>query len=149
MTLDIAEELNRKSLEALQQVMVDHGCGAISGAQARVALATLFNTVSGLAGSDVFQLISEASEQLRRDASAECVRKELFVDEYGGVVQLEYHYGQGELLVKTRQAGERRQCWTNVRRMTFESEVLPFEAAKVRMDEYAASLLRRGYERLD
>ena len=147
-TIDITSELNRKALEQLERIHNDREQGVISDNEARHSLATLFGTVSGLCSQDVFDMISESSHEMNASAPKPTVMQRTLVSEKGAIVQLEYAFGEGHVLVKTRMPSETQAGWTKVAKQSFDEAVIPFEAAKERMAAYEASLIRQGYKEL-
>jgi hypothetical protein len=58
---DVRVELDRKSIQTLDQLISRHDAGEISGEAFKVAVRAIFDTVSGLVESDTFELISHVS----------------------------------------------------------------------------------------
>lgn len=144
---ELVDELNRKALGSLERILNDHELGAISRGEAKVALACLFDAVSGLVGPDVFDMISEASQELSAQAgTTTCTR--MYVNPEGTIVLLEYVFGEPKVVVRTRVSCQPDAEWTKVAEQTFEGELIPFDAAKKRMDGYGEALVRQGYRLL-
>jgi len=60
----IKEELDRKSLDAIERLILKHRDGEISDEAYSVALDVLFMTVSGLVSEDFIQLITIAGDEV-------------------------------------------------------------------------------------
>lgn len=143
----ILDEIDRKALETLQRILNDRERGVISDAQARASVHTLFEAVSGLCSRDSFDLISDASTELNAPKGPNRMTR-LLVSPVGAIVQLEYEYGEAFLTVKTRVPSDTKAGWSKIAKASFEEELIPFDAAKERMEQYEASLLRQGYQEL-
>ena len=73
----VEEELDRKAIETLEYLVGKHRSGAITDSQYRVALDTLFMTVSGIIGADFINLITAAGDEIKQPTIvAKVVEKE-------------------------------------------------------------------------
>lgn len=63
----IKEELDRKSLDAIERLILKHRSGEISDEAYSVALDVLFQTVSGLVSEDFIQMITLAGDEIIKE----------------------------------------------------------------------------------
>lgn len=64
---EIADELNRKSMYTLSEVLRRHEQGIYSDAEAKACAHTIFDITSGLVSRDVMDLISEFVEYIENN----------------------------------------------------------------------------------
>lgn len=151
LSINLGEELERKTLEALARVVSDYETGAVSQPQARYGLQLIFTTTSGLVGNEAFDLVSQASAQINEQPTRDMVRRFFVHPTKGEMVLLSYQYGEAEVVIKRckypRKASD-VNAWDRTSKATFETEVNPYEAAKDRFVGYAASLCRVGFQEI-
>jgi hypothetical protein len=145
---DLYRAIREKSLEALQTLVANKENGAVSTAEARVAIRTLFDAVAGFAGNDVMELIEETSSGISAARDRFTVLRRLFLAPDGGLTVLEYQFGETNITVKIRNAGTKAVGWDRIVMKDFNSEPMPFLVARGRFDDYVSSLLRQGYKEL-
>lgn len=66
---DIKEELERKTFQTLETLISNHENGKITTIEYRASINTLFSVCSGLVDGGFFELISAASEEIKKDFS--------------------------------------------------------------------------------
>ena len=66
---DIKSELERKSLDTLENLVLRRESGAITNAEYQCGIDTLFSICSGLVDGGFFELISDAAKETVRDYS--------------------------------------------------------------------------------
>lgn len=136
----VRDELEMKVSNALVRILTDRRDGICSRSQASYALRILFDSISGLVPKDLFNMITQASEEIAGDHKDAITR--LLVDKKAGaLVAISYTFGDTELNV-TR--GNFPGPFTT-KRLAFMEEN-PFEAAHLRLDAYAERLKERGFE---
>lgn len=145
-SFNVIDELDRKTLDAVAQILVDLGQGSIAQPQASYAIKVLFMATSGLAGKEAFDLVSQASAEIEAQRGIHALRR--FFVQGQKVALLEYQFGESEVkvkrgLIQTSPAGIR---WERASVAMFEDQPNPFESARERFDGYAASLVRAGYQ---
>jgi len=149
--INLTEELERKTLDALALVMTEYQTGGISQPTAAFALRAIFVATSGLAGNEVFDLTSKASAEIDKDAKRDMVRRFFVHPAAQEMVLLEYQFGEAEVTLKRgrypRQPNQ-VNLWEKSSRATFEHEVNPFEAARQRFTGFADSLARKGFQEI-
>lgn len=62
----VKEELDRKSLEAIERLILQHRHGEISDEAYSVGLDTLFLTVSGIVSEDFIEIITAAGDEVKK-----------------------------------------------------------------------------------
>lgn len=146
----IDDEIERKTLDSLAQIMQDQQQGVVSQSEASYALRILFMNVSGLVSQDTFDLVTEASKELGDGQTKSKIRRFFVNITNQRMVLIEYEFGSTEILIKqgrTRTSND-VGAWERISRVSFESEVNPFEAAMTRFNSYIASLLRTGFREI-
>lgn len=95
------EELDRKSIETLEKLILDHRNHRISTAQFDVGINTLFSVASGLVSRDFIELVTRAS---REETVGGCItdyQTRLFKNA-DSMIAVSYGYGE-ELFTLTTQ----------------------------------------------
>ncbi len=143
------EELERKTLDVLARILHDYEQGIVSQAQASHSLRAIFDTVSGLVGTEVFDFISEASAHVDADQKKDKLRRFFVHPSRKEIVAIEFQYGETGVSLKLGKFPDPEAegfDWSRKSHATFEDELNPFEAAKQRFDGYADSLSRAGFK---
>lgn len=150
-SINLRDELERKTLEALARVVSDFERMAISQAQARLALDILFAATSGLTGGETFNLVSQASAEINAESKRDYARRFFVHPNKKELLLLQYAYGEAEVTIKRgkypMKSGE-VNMWERSSRATFQNEPDPFETAAIRYREYADALLRQGFQEI-
>ena len=146
-TFNLADELERKTLDVLSRIVSDFEQGAISQPSARFALRILFDTTSGLVGDEAFYLVSAASEMINAEPDTDMAKRFFVNQAKQEIVLLTYQFGEAQVGLKrgSLPKDSRKAVWERESKATFETETNPFEAARVRFKGYAESLLRHGF----
>lgn len=142
----LADELDRKTLDALASILTQVSEGVASRAEADFGLRILFQAVSGIVSGEAFDLMSKASKELQ-EYDRTSVRRVLLKPPE--VVLIEYQFGEPRLTLKRGElvhssVGHSIQ-WHIDKVASYEHEINPFEAAHARFKGYSDVLLRQGF----
>ena len=129
----LKEEIDRKSMEAALWLYESVTAGKITAAQFSTGLDALFMAVSGLANQDVFELITEGSEQA---AQAEDRQRRVFI-KGDSLVQITWKAGNTFIKLEMWAAGVARP----ERVMDFASPAIAFK----QFNKLADATLANGF----
>ncbi|MPS48498.1 hypothetical protein [Methylobacillus sp.] len=137
----LQEELNRKTLNAIEQIVGDQATGKITDAQAKYALDILWVSLAGLVDKDLIRMFEVFSGNLR---SATNATQEVWRNPTTGVVVMMLNSMTGVLLLKTMKTGVPDQ----LSKTDFAAESNPTLAAKSKMESLGKYLLENGFIKL-
>lgn len=143
--INIADELERKTLEALSAVISDYEQGICSRSAAAYALRAIFNATAGLCGNEAFDLLNRASAEIGEER--EVKSRFFYHPERQELVLLTYQYGESHVCLKRASTKQDQEgfVWSRVASSSFDDQLDPFAAARQRFGAYADSLERNGY----
>lgn len=135
------EELERKSLDALENLLLRERHGKITSAQLEVGLETLFTAVSGMVSEDLVELITRASEEIREHYDQSFWRARYFVNDEGDIIRFKWRIGFTTWFFYVHSKNVEK-----VRK--FGDSMFPEKSVLADMEKVATGLLKRGYKEI-
>ena len=135
------EELDRKTLETIERVYLDHESGKCNNAQFSYAVDILWSAYSGLAGKDFLTMIEALGGSVVRDSSF--MLHEVYQDESGNVARLT-NTNNGVVLIALYRQGAVRTSY----KYDFQEELNPIQTAKAKFQKLGDGLLMKGFQQL-
>tara|TARA_R110000851_G_C13102760_1_gene569348 strand:- start:84361 stop:84795 length:435 start_codon:yes stop_codon:yes gene_type:complete len=90
----LQEEIDRKSLDTLGDLVLKHRDNAISTAQFEIGINTLFSIVSGLVAGDFIDLVTRASQEETIGGNLTDYITRILIHPERGFVAAKYGYGK-------------------------------------------------------
>jgi hypothetical protein len=138
----LKEELTRKSLEMLEEILLKHKRGKISMAQMDYALDVLFGTVNGLVDREFIELITMASTQVNK-ADPSYIERHVMRKEGGSAVLIVERRMDDDTLKIHRM---RLNGLVEEIVKKYADSTIPSEQAKAGVEFTIASTKKIGYE---
>jgi hypothetical protein len=147
--VDIQKELGEKALGSIASILADVEQGVISPSEARVSIRAVFDSVSGLVSTEVFDMISEASESIRQGSGGQHSEQvALFRNKNGDLIRLARRWGEPCVHLYRMAPETTEPAWCKKYIREFSLDENPFKAA---FDYYQAalkSLATNGFEEI-
>ncbi len=136
------EELDRKTVETLESILVRLDQGRITMPEARQAVDAMWRTVSGLISDDVMEMI----DAFKADTNKAFVERRVFVLEGKDIAILERAVGTGigRVRMNMREPG----VFATDKMIRLEDEINPSMAARQKLDAFVVALKKKGYTEL-
>lgn len=137
----VEEELDRKAIETLEQLLLRRQQGKITEAQFDVGLDALFSVAAGLVRDDFAELISLAGNEIDRNDSS-FIQRRVFV-KGGSILYINSNLDSETVIVKRCVA----EGWTTVVKR-FDDKPIAAVAIKQYVDFVAKGMIGKGYEEI-
>lgn len=134
---NIQDELNRKAIETLEAIILNHESGSVDLASTKYAINTLFGLASGLLSAETFEIVSQASKEYGRIEEAPLTRMFLGPN---GLIAVTLRWNETDLIVR------RFECegmTPKEKRIAFGDSVIPSKSEKFRL--VCDSIEKRGF----
>lgn len=141
----IQEELSRKAIDTLEELLRKEKQGKINKAQLDVALDTLFSTVSGMVDEEFIDLITLASDEVKSHDQSYIDRR-LFVNEDDRLVVVCHPINSSAVTLLTDPHYD--GLWAKVVEKDFSESAIPEEAAKKHAERIVRNLKLKGFKEL-
>ncbi len=140
---DIQEELDRKTLDAIQSLLHQESTGRITKAQLNTAIIAVFQCVSGLIDGEIMEMITQISAGVK---NVNEVQRAAFVNgDTKRTIALEHVIGSSDVTVRISD-------WNvngfTTKRKNFDSARDPVSAAARCFKDFTSGFEDKGYQRI-
>lgn len=137
----VVEELNRKTIEAMERLQWKFDTKQISGVELASALDALWDAGSGLIDKDIAALIAQMRDQI----IDQTVERRLFIDSHGTPIMLELPYGGDSVTLHKEITGN---GWGSTQQLSGASAADPKAKARQILEQMTVALHNNGYKEL-
>ena len=136
----LQEELDRKTLEAMENALRGQQQGRIAPAELHTALQAIWDTTAGLVREDISHLVAAMLNHVKEGI----VIKRLFVNVNLSILQVEHDLTASIVLVKVS-PDHHTQAWGKVNTHSFDDKVNPGASAQKCFTRIVGALPARGW----